>query len=369
MAQKRDYYKVLGISREASEREIKAAYRKLAHEHHPDKNPEDKTAEDKFKEATEAYAVLSDSERRNQYDRFGHAGVRGVADDFSGSVQDIFSEIFGEFFGGGSGRGQRGAQRGSDLRYNLQVSFTDAAFGVEKEISLPRSEACNTCKGSGAKPGTRPEKCKTCDGYGQISVSRGFFTMAQTCPNCHGAGQVIVEKCVDCRGLGTKKVERKLTVKVPAGIDEGTQLRFVGEGEGGILGGGRGDLYVAIGIEPHPLFKREGYDVICDVPISFTQAALGAKIDVPTLDGMVNMQIEPSTQTGAIFRLRGKGIPHLRAEKGDRRGDQLVRVRIEVPKKLSKKQKDLLKEFAALSGEDEFPDSKGFFDKVKELFG
>lgn len=367
MATKRDYYEVLGVSRGASEKEIKAAYRKLAHQYHPDKNASDKASEEKFKEASEAYAVLSDADKRAQYDRFGHQGVSGFSEDYNVNVQDIFGDIFGEFFGRG-GRRQSG-HRGADLRYDLQVEFVEAAFGVEKEITISRNEACQGCKGSGAKAGTKPARCSTCDGHGEVRVSRGFFAIAQTCPSCHGSGEKITDPCPECRGKKVKPFKRNIKVKVPAGIESGTQLRYHGEGEGGVQGGGSGDLYVVIFVKDHPLFSREGTNVICEVPISFTQAALGAKIDVPTLDGKVSLQVPAGTQSGTIFRLKGKGIPHLRARSPESRGDQLVRAHVEVPKALNTKQKELLKEFANISGEECFPDHKGFFDKVKELFG
>lgn len=368
MANKRDYYEVLGVSRGASEKEIKAAYRKLAHQYHPDKSATaDKETEEKFKEASEAYAVLSDAEKRAQYDRFGHQGMHGFSSDFSGNIQDIFGDIFGEFFGQGR-RGGGGGQRGSDLRYDLEVEFVEAAFGVEKEITIQRREACGTCHGSGAKPGSKPVRCSTCEGHGEVRVSRGFFAIAQTCPACQGSGEKISEPCIDCKGKKLKAVKREIKVKVPAGIDSQTQLRYHGEGDGGLKGGGRGDLYVVINVKDHPLFQRDGYDVVCDVPISFTQAALGAKIEVPTLDGKVGLQIPAGSQNGTVFRLRSKGIVHLRS-RSETRGDQLVRVHVEVPKHLNTKQKDLLKEFANISGEECFPENKGFFDKVKELFG
>lgn len=367
MASKRDYYEILELSKGASEQDIKAHYRKLAHKYHPDKNSTaDKESEEKFKEASEAYSVLSDPEKRAQYDRFGHQGVSGFSDDHSVNVQDIFGDIFGEFFGKGR---SRGGQRGSDLRYDLQIEFVEAACGVEKEITIKRHEACNSCKGSGARAGTKPITCPTCQGHGEVRVSRGFFAIAQTCPSCQGQGEKITEPCDDCRGRKLRSVQREIKVKVPAGIDSGTQLRYHGEGDGGLQGAGRGDLYVAIHIKEHPLFSREGYDVLCDVPISFTQAALGAKIEVPTLDGKVSLQIPAGSQNGTIFKMRGKGITHLRARSQSARGDQLVRVNIEIPKHLNAKQTELLVEFANISGEECLPQHKGFFDKVKELFG
>lgn len=367
MAEKRDYYEVLGVSRDADERELKKAYRKLAHQYHPDKNPGDKDAEEKFKEASEAYAVLSDAEKRAAYDRFGHAGLGGDpgfgGGGFSVNIQDIFGDIFGDILGGGRRRG--GPQRGADLRYHLEVDFEEAAFGTEKEVRIPRMEPCNTCEGTGAAPGTRPKACGTCGGIGEIRVSQGFFSIAKTCHVCHGSGRVVEKPCETCHGVGQREVERDITVKVPAGVGEGTRLRFVGEGEAGRAGGPRGDLYVVLGIRPHPLFERDGENVFCEVPISFPQAALGCSLDVPTLDGKVTMKIPAGTQPGAIFRLRGKGIPHLR---GNGRGDQLVKVRLEVPRKLDERQRELLEAFAATMGDEVHPEHKSFFDKVRELF-
>jgi len=368
VADKRDYYEVLGVSKDTDERTLKKAYHKLALQFHPDKNPGDKAAEEKFKEASEAYGVLADADKRAHYDRFGHApdlaqhGAQGV------NIQDIFGDLFGDIFGGGGGRGRGrgGASRGSDLRFHLEVSFEEAAFGAQKEIGIPRLEDCVTCTGSGAKPGTKVKSCTQCGGTGEIRVAQGFFAIAQTCRACGGAGRVVESPCSDCRGRGQREQERQLSVKVPPGVNEGTRLRFVGEGEAGRAGGPRGDLYVVLSIAEHPLFSREEQDVICEVPISFTQAALGCSLDVPTLDGKVSMKVPSGTQPGSVFRLRNKGIPHLR---GPGRGDQLVRVRIEVPKKLNSEQQELLEKFAAASNEEVHPENKSFFDKVKELFG
>ncbi len=368
MAEKRDYYEVLGVSKDADDRAIKKAYRKLAHEHHPDKNDGDKASEEKFKEASEAYAVLSDPEKRAHYDRFGHAGGdMGGFGGFGGgavNIQDIFGDIFGDLFGGGRRRG--GAMRGSDLRYHLEVTFEEAAFGAAKEVTIPRLEECSTCAGSGAKPGSKPKVCQTCGGAGEIRVSQGFFAIAKTCPACGGAGRIVDKPCEDCRGRGQRELERTLSVKVPPGVNDGTRLRFVGEGEAGRSGGPRGDLYVVLSIKPHPLFQRDEENVLCELPLSFPQAALGCALEVPTLDGKVQMKIPAGTQPGAVFRLKGKGIPLLR---GSGRGDQLVRVRIEVPRDLNDEQKDHLEKFAAASGDDVHPEHKSFFDKVKELFG
>lgn len=365
-----DYYEVLGVSRDASESELKSAYRKLAHQYHPDKNPGNKEAEEKFKTASVAYGVLSDAEKRAQYDRFGHAGMNNMGEDVSGNVniQDIFGDIFGDFFGGGPKNKRNRGERGADLRYHLTLKFEEAAFGVEKEISIKRKEACASCDGSGAKPGTKRENCSSCQGSGEIRMQKGFFAIAQSCPNCGGQGSRISDPCSSCKGSGRQSVVRKLKVKVPAGIEEGVQMRYVGEGEGGVQGGARGDLYVAMVIEPHPLFSRDGTNVLCDIPISFVTAALGAKIDVPTLDGKVAMSIPAGSQSGSVFRLKDKGIVHMRGG-SHKRGDQLVTVRVEVPKKLSNRQKELLKEFSDLSQEESHPEHKGFFEKVRELFG
>jgi molecular chaperone DnaJ len=370
---KQDYYEILGVSRDATESELKSAYRKLAHKYHPDKNPSNSEAEEQFKKASEAYAVLSDAQKRAQYDRFGHAGMGGGEDYAQNiNIQDIFGDIFGDLFGGGGGGGGRrraSGERGADLRYDLHIKFEEAAFGIEKEIKIKRREACATCTGSGAKPGSKKENCSTCQGRGEIRMQKGFFAIAQTCPNCQGTGQRIVDPCTSCRGTGRQQVVRTIKVKVPAGIEDGVQLRYVGEGEGGIQQGGAGDLYVAIEIEAHPIFERDSMNILCEVPISFATAALGAKIDVPTLDGRVSMNIPAGTQSGAIFRLKEKGIVGMRAGRDSKRGDQLVRVKVEVPKKLSPRQKELLKEFVDISHEECHPENKGFFDKVRELFG
>lgn len=378
MAQKRDYYDVLGVPRDADDKTIKSAYRKLAHMHHPDKNPGDKGAEDKFKEASEAYAMLSDGDKRAAYDRYGHAAMGGGgADGFAGfgfgpggpSIQDLFGEMFGEFFGGNRRRG--GAERGSDLRYHMDLTFEQAAFGHEAEITLPRMGACETCDGSGAKAGTRPRPCSQCGGLGEVRVSQGFFAISRTCPTCTGAGVVVDNPCTACTGTGRVEQQRKLKVKVPAGVSDGTKLRMVAEGESGARGGPSGDLYVVLRVRPHAFFTRDDQDVICEVPVSFPQAALGATLDVPTLDGRVNIKVPSGTQTGKVFRLRGKGIPQLRRHPDEPlvRGDQLVRVVVETPTDLNDEQRSLMERFAEISGDNVNPRSKGFLDKVKELFG
>lgn len=369
-AQKGDYYEILGVSRDANESELKKAYRKLAHKYHPDKNPGDKKAEEKFKEASEAYAVLSDAQKRAQYDRFGHSGMGGMGDDFAAgiNIQDIFGDIFGDFFGGGQTRSRVRRERGADLRYHLDISFEEAAFGVEKDILIERLDSCGTCNGNGAKPGTSKKTCTTCRGSGEVRMQKGFFAISQTCPACKGQGSVITDPCKDCNGSGRVKTERKIKVKVPAGIESGMQLRYTGEGESGINGGSRGDLYVAVEVAKHPIFERENSNVLCEVPISFVAAALGSKIEVPTLDGKVQMSIPAGAQSGSVFRLKERGMKSMRGP-SHKRGDQLVKIKVEVPKKLTNRQKELLEEFAEISQEECHPEHKGFFEKVRELFG
>ncbi|TMA27277.1 MAG: molecular chaperone DnaJ [Deltaproteobacteria bacterium] len=368
--QKRDYYEVLGVSRSATAQELKSAFRKLAIQFHPDKNEGDKASEEKFKECSEAYEILADPEKRARYDRFGHQAPGGFGPSpfeagFTGNINDIFGDIFGEIFGQ-RGRSRGGKQRGSDLRYNLEVSFTEAAFGSEAKVKIPRHKQCSTCHGSGAKAGTGPKTCPTCHGAGELRMTQGFFQISRTCGHCQGTGKVITDPCATCRGAGKVETESVLTVKVPPGVDTGTRLKLTGEGEPGERGGPPGDLYVVVHVQEHPIFIREDTEVICEVPIIFTQAALGSTIEVPTLDGKVKMKIPSGTQSGKVFRLRGKGIPHLN---GYQRGDQHVRVTVEVPEKLSKKQRELLEQFASIAGEESHPQSKSFFAKVKELFG
>jgi len=373
MATKADYYELLGVSRSASEEEVKKAYRKAALRYHPDRNPGDKAAEEKFKALSEAYQVLSDAKKRELYDSYGHAafeqGGTGFSGgfDFSTSFEDIFGDIFGDFFGTGTGRGsRRRGRRGEDLSYNLEISFEEAAFGTEKTISVPRMAVCDTCRGKGTKPGTSPKTCATCHGSGQVRFQQGFFTIARTCNQCGGQGVVITDPCATCRGTGAAPKTATLQVKIPAGVDSGARLKLRGEGEASPAGGPPGDLYVLIRVREHPLFKRHNNEVICEVPISFPQAALGAEIEVPTLEGKLKMKVPPGTQSGNVFRLRGKGIVDLHS---GGRGDQLVRVVVEVPRKLTARQRELLEEFARLDGADLHPLSKGFFEKVKELFG
>lgn len=370
---KRDYYEVLGLSRDASGEDIKKAYRKLARQYHPDVNPGDKQAEAKFKELAEAYAVLSDPEKRSKYDRFGHAGADGQGfGDFSGFGTGDFgglNDIFDIFFGGGN-RQRTGPQKGADLRLNMELSFKEAAFGVERDIQVPRNENCDTCDGSGAAPGSSPKKCGVCHGTGNIQQAAntpfGRIVQSRTCHVCNGSGQVVEKPCPTCQGSGHVRKTRSIHVKIPAGVDTGVRVRLNGEGEPGVRGGPPGDLYVFVSVRPHKIFKREGNDIFCEVPISFVQAALGDEIEVPTLEGEVEMKVPEGTQTGAVFRLRGKGIPYVN---GAGRGDQHVRVKITTPTKLNDRQRELLQEFAKLSGE-KVPKGaeRGFFKKVKDAF-
>ena len=365
---KRDYYELLGLNRSASEEQIKKAYRKLALKYHPDRNPGDKQAEETFKEVSEAYQVLTDPEKRVQYDQFGHAafgngGLGKGGFDFTSGFEDVFGDIFGEFFGSRTTRG-RSRARGEDLRYNLSISFEEAVFGTEKKIKIPRQGPCDSCHGSGSKPGSSPRTCPTCRGKGQVSFQQGFFVVSRTCNQCRGQGTIISNPCSSCRGAGRVRKFQTLSVRIPAGVETGSRLKLRGEGESGVSGGPSGDLYVVIQVKPHPLFIRDGLEIICEVPISFAQAALGAEIDVPTLEGKVKMKIPPGTQSGKIFRLKGKGVKDVQ---GYHHGDQHVRVVLETPTHLTSRQKELLKEFATLGGEN--PLAEGFLDKVKQIFG
>ena len=370
---KKDYYEVLGLSKSATDDDIKKAYRKLARKYHPDVNRDNpKEAEEKFKEINEANEVLSDPERRAQYDQFGHAAFEGGAsgsDGFGGfGAGGGFGDIFDMFFGGqGFGGRPTGPERGADLRYDLEIAFEQAAFGFENEIEIPRTEECKTCKGSGAASGTTPETCSQCRGTGQQQVVQNspFGRMMHTkiCDRCRGEGKIIKNPCRDCNGNGKVRVRRKIKIKIPAGVDNGSRLRVAYEGEAGTRGGQPGDLYVYIRVKPHNLFIRDGDDVICDVPITFVQAALGDEISVPTLDGKVELKIPEGTQTGTVFRIKGKGVPHLKA---GGRGDQHVRVKVITPKKLTDKQRELLREFAHHGGDDTHPEQKSWFDKAKE---
>jgi len=349
MKGKRDYYEVLGVAKSASDNELKATYRKLALKYHPDRNPGDKAAEENFKEAAEAYEVLRDPRKRQIYDQYGHQGLEGSGFSGFGGFDDIFSsfgDIFEDFFGFSSRRGGRGrASRGSDLRYDLSITFMEAAFGVETTIDLDKHETCDACQGSGIEPGTQTETCPHCRGAGQIGRSQGFFTIRTTCPHCGGAGQVIPHPCKKCNGKGQKKIFKKVSVRIPAGVDNNSRLRLSGEGEAGAMGGPPGDLYVFIHVKPHEFFRRDENDVICQIPISFIQATLGDRITVPTLEGEKSLDIPKGTQFGDLFRFRGDGIPSLR---NGRKGDQIVQVTIKTPTNLSKKQEALLREFSKL---------------------
>ncbi len=366
MNEKRDYYEILGAARNASPEEIKKAYRKLAHRHHPDKNPGDHSAEERFKEISEANEILGNPEKRQAYDRFGAAGPGRGFEGFDSGFGSIFDDIFEGFFGGRTGRSTRGAQRGADLRYNLEIRFEEAASGVEKEIVIPRMEICQACRGNGAKPGSQPVVCRACRGTGQVRFSQGFLTVSQTCGQCRGQGRVLEHPCPSCRGLGQVKAERTLTVKIPAGVETGTRLKLAGEGESGVRGGPPGDLYVVITVQEHPIFARHGDDLYCEVPISFTQAALGAQIEIPTLAGRAVLKIPPGSQTGTELRVKGKGLPNVR---GYGRGDLVARIFVEVPTHLTAKQRDVLEEYARLENGAGSPLVQGFWEKVKALFG
>jgi molecular chaperone DnaJ len=373
---KRDYYEVLGVAREATPELIKKAYRKCAMEFHPDRNPGNKEAEQKFKEAAEAYEVLNDPEKRARYDRFGHEGLRGAPQhDFSNfeSIFEVFGDIFGGFGGGGGGGGgdffsfgrRRGGPRaGASLKVELELDFMEAAKGSEKTVEIRRAEPCETCKGSGAKPGTKPVNCSTCGGRGEVAATQGFFQIRTTCPSCGGQGSRIEKPCEACDGQGAVRKRREIKIRIPAGVEDGTRMRVAGEGEAGPQGGSSGDLYVFLTVRPHDFFAREGDDLICEVPITFPQAALGAKIKVPTLSGAEEIDLPRSTQSGTVFRLTGKGFPNLR---GYGTGDELVRVVVETPKRISKRQEELLRELAALEEKDVAERRRSFLDKLKEF--
>ena len=370
---KRDYYEVLGVNRDASDEDIKKAYRKLAMKWHPDRNPDNPKAEEKFKEAKEAYEILSEASRRSAYDQYGHAGVDQAAAAGAGGAQagfgDMFSDIFGEIFGGGGGRqGRSNVFRGADLRYNLEISLEQAAHGFETKIRIPTLAACETCKGSGAKAGTQPTTCTTCRGAGQVRVSQGPFSIAQTCPRCHGSGKVVAHPCVACAGAGRIKHQKTLSVRIPSGVDEGDRVRLSGEGEAGVNGGPAGDLYVQVHLKAHQVFQRDHDDLHCEMPVSFAAAALGGDVEVPTLDGSAKINVPGGTQTGKTFRLRGKGIKGVRSQAP---GDLFCHVVVETPVNLTARQRELLQEFETISQKDSArhnPRAKGWFDKVKEFF-
>ena len=372
---KKDFYKVLGVDRNASADDLKKAYRKQAMKHHPDRNPDDKTAEHQFKEANEAYDVLKDDQRRAAYDRYGHAafeqtgaaGGRQSDFGFQTGFGDIFEEMFSEFMGGGRGGGGQAATRGSDLRYNMAISLEDAFKGKDATIRVPTTVSCESCRGSGAEKGSKPVNCRACRGAGRVRMQQGFFTVERTCPTCHGAGQVIEKPCQGCSGSGRVRRQQRLSVTIPAGVEEGTRMRLAGKGEAGLRGAPAGDLYVFLSIKPHDLFQRDGADIYCRVPIPMTRATLGGHVEVPTVDGgRARVSIPPGTQSGHRFRLRGKGMSVLR---NHQRGDMYIQAEVETPVNLSRKQRELLQEFeTAGAGRSHSPESEGFFTKVKELW-
>ncbi len=379
---KRDYYTVLGVNRDASDEDVKKAYRKLAMKHHPDRNPTDKTAEEKFKEAKSAYEILSDPKKRAAYDQFGHAGVDATAGfgaagargaEGFGGFADAFGDIFGEIFGnagpGARGRARgNGVYRGADLRYNLELSLEEAAHGTEAKIRIPVMEPCETCHGSGAKAGTQAKTCPSCNGHGQVRMSQGFFSIQQTCPQCHGTGKIIAEPCATCGGAGRTKRSKTLSVKIPAGVDQDDRVRLSGEGEAGLNGGPPGDLYVVMSLKRHAVFQRDNSDLHCEMPLSITTAALGGEIEIPTLDGHAKLRIPPETQTGQVFRLRNKGIRSVRSSVA---GDLFCHVAIETPVNLTPRQRELLRELESISAEipgAHNPRAKNWLDRVREFF-
>ncbi|MCM8611718.1 molecular chaperone DnaJ [Accumulibacter sp.] len=369
---KRDFYDILGVNRDAADEDIKKAYRKLAMKYHPDRNPDNPRAEEHFKEVKEAYEVLSEPEKRAAYDQYGHAGVdpqAGMGAAGPGGFSDAFGGIFDEIFGGRRGGGGRSnVYRGADLRYNLEISLEQAAFGTETKIRIPTMEVCEACHGSGAKAGTQPKTCPTCQGSGQVRLQQGFFSIQQTCPKCHGTGRYIADPCGTCHGAGRVKQHKTLAVKIPAGVDEGDRIRLSGEGEHGINGGPAGDLYVQIHLKAHAVFQREQNDLHCEMPISFTTAALGGEIDIPTLDGAAKIRVPAETQSGKVFRLRGKGIKGVRS---NAHGDLLCHVVVETPVHLTERQKELLRELEDSSRDNaghHNPRAKSWMDRVRDFF-
>ena len=374
---KRDYYEVLGVQRNAGDQDLKSAFRRLAKDFHPDRNPGDTTAEQKFKDVNEAYEVLKDPQKRAAYDQFGHAafeqgGARGgpgggFGPDFAASMSDIFEDLFGDFMGQRRGGRQRqGRERGADLRYNLEITLPEAFAGKTSQIRIPTTIGCETCAGSGAKSGTKPKPCTTCGGAGKVRASQGFFTIERTCHACHGRGEVIDDPCPACNGAGRVTKEKTLSVNIPAGVEDGTRIRLAGEGEAGGRGGPAGDLYIFLSIKPHGFFQRDGADVFCKVPISMVTAALGGNVEVPTLDNaMTRVKVPEGSETGKQFRLKGKGMPVLRSTMT---GDMYIQVEVETPKNLTRRQRELLEEFEKESRKETSPESHGFFAKVKDFF-
>ncbi|WP_436643692.1 molecular chaperone DnaJ [Microbaculum sp. FT89] len=369
---KRDFYEVLGCSRSSTDAELKGAFRKLAMKYHPDKNPGDDESEHKFKEINEAYEALRDPQKRAAYDQFGHAafdgmaGQQGFGTDFASSMSSIFDDLFGDFMGAGRGRGRSGRGRGADLRYNMEITLEESYSGKAAQIRVPTSITCETCSGSGAKPGTSPTTCTTCGGAGRVRASQGFFAIERTCPHCQGRGEIIEDPCADCGGAGRVTRERNLSVNIPAGVEDGTRIRLAGEGEAGMRGGPAGDLYIFLSVKPHEIFQRDGADLFCRVPISITTAALGGDIEVPTIDGgRSKVKVPAGTQTGKQFRLKAKGMPVLRSPQ---HGDLYIQAVVETPVNLSRRQRELLEEFEQVSSESTNPESSGFFAKVKEFW-
>jgi molecular chaperone DnaJ len=367
---KRDYYEVLGVAHAATDQEIKSAYRKLALQFHPDRNPNNPDAEEKFKEASEAYAVLADGDKRAAYDRYGHAGLggAGVSQGFDANdLSDIFGDFFGlgDIFGGGTRKRSR-TQRGADLREDINLEFEEAVFGTETKVTVRRHESCEECRGSGAAPGKAPVTCRSCTGRGQVRYQQGFFSIARTCPTCQGTGSVITDPCAKCKGEGRVLRQRTVDAKVPAGVEDGTRIRFSGYGEGGLHGGPPGDLYVVLHVKEHPFFEREGNDLHCVIPISYAQAALGAEISVPTLEGEQVLKVPDGTQSGTTLRIRGKGVPVL---SGHGKGDLFVEVRVQTPSKLNKRQRELLQELEGLTHVENRPQRRTLLGKVKDIFG
>jgi molecular chaperone DnaJ len=377
---KRDYYEILGVQRTASEQDLKSAFRKLAKDCHPDRNPGDKDAEQRFKELNEAYEALKDPQKRAAYDKFGHAAFDqsmgrghpggGFGPDFASSMSDIFDDLFGEFMGGrrggGGQRNRSSRERGADLRYNMEITLEEAFAGKAAEIRVPTSVSCETCSGTGAKAGTKPSPCPTCGGMGKVRASQGFFTIERTCPTCVGRGEVIDDPCPACSGAGRVTRERTLQVNIPAGVEDGTKVRLVGDGEAGLRGGPPGDLYIFLSLKPHSFFQRDGADLFCKVPISMTTAALGGQIEVPTLEGAASrVKIPEGTESGKQFRLKGKGMPVLRSKVV---GDMYIQVDVETPKNLTRRQRELLEEFEQESHKGTSPESAGFFARVKDFF-